>query len=69
LPKKSKEKPLLERRALSTINEEGGAGKLRRVLTDRGSAKFAKNLRASPFNKDLWDSATFCRIRLDRQYL
>jgi hypothetical protein len=35
LPKKSKEKPQLERRALLAINEHGGAGKLRRVVIDR----------------------------------
>ncbi len=36
---------------------------------DRGRAKFAENLRASPFNNDLSNEATFSLIHLDGQYL
>ncbi len=44
-------------------------GKLRGLSQDRGRAKFAENLRASSFQKDLSNETTFGQIHLDGQYL
>jgi hypothetical protein len=50
--------------------KKGAALKLKRALREDGEqAKFAENLRASPFNKDISNKTTFSLIHLDGQYL
>ncbi len=48
--------------------KERGALTLKRVLRG-GRGKFAENLCASPFKKDLSNETTFSLVHLDRQYL
>jgi hypothetical protein len=44
-------------------------GNFKGFSQDGGRAKIAKNIRASPFNKDLSNDTTFSQIHLDGQYL
>jgi hypothetical protein len=50
-------------------NQEEVLQYFKRLSEDGGQAKFAENLRASPFNEDLSNATTFSLMYLAGQYL
>jgi hypothetical protein len=49
--------------------QQGGALNFKELSQNVGRTKLAKNLRASPFNKELSNETTFSLIHLAGQYL
>jgi hypothetical protein len=47
-----------------TIEKQRGALNFKQLSNDGGQTKFAENLRASPFNKELSNENTFSLINL-----